>query len=250
MGKIITTMIRKGGSGKTTTAINLASGLAKHGKKVLLVDLDSQANISLALRVDESDQNIASVLSGKMSIKQAIQPTKDFYLLASTPELAEYEPRLTANFNLHAIKNHLDLVKDDFDFIIIDTPPSEAILTRNGLIASDYVLIPAQAQTLAIKGILQALDLIQSVTQTNPNLKLLGILPTMLQANTNIGELFIDQLKGKYADKLIPHPIPLTIKITESQLVGQPLLDYVPNHPASQSYKNLANYVINKTKEL
>lgn len=244
MGKIITTMIRKGGSGKTTTAVNLASGLAKHGKKVLLVDLDSQANASLALRVADSEQNIARVLGGKMGIADAIQPVKDIYLLASTPELADYEPALTAQFNLHAIKNYLDTVKDDFDYIVIDTPPSEGILTRNGLVASDFVLIPAQAQTLAIKGILQALELIESVKQTNPNLALLGILPTMLQANTNVGELFMEQLKDDYADKLLPYPIPLTIKATESQLVGKPLLDYEPNHTASKAYKDLAEHII------
>ena len=251
MGKVITTMIRKGGSGKTTTAVNLASGLAKHGKKVLLVDLDSQANASLALRVADSEQNIANVLAGKLVINEAIQAIKDFHLLASTAELAEYEPRLTATFNLHAVKSHLDQIKDDYDYIIIDTPPSEGILTRNGLVASDGVIIPAQAQTLAIKGILQALELIARVKQTNPNLTLLGILPTMLQANTNVGELFIEQLKGDYADKLLPFAIPLTIKVTESQLVGEPLLDYEPSHQASQAYKDLAKHIIkvNEVKE-
>lgn len=249
MGKIISTMIRKGGSGKTTTAVNLASGLAKYGKKVLLLDLDSQANASQAVGVVDNERNIARVLGGKLTAEQAIQAVKDFYLLASTPELADYEPSLTARFNLHAIKSHLHAVKDVYDYIVIDTPPSDGILTRNGLVASDGVIIPAQAHTFAIKGILQGLELIDSVKQTNPSLTLIGILPTMLQANTNIAELFIEQLKADYADKLLPYPIPLTVKVTESQLANATLLDYEPSHPASKAYKDLAEHIINNNEE-
>lgn len=246
MAKIISTVIRKGGSGKTTTAINLASGLAKQGKRVLLVDLDSQANASEALRISDSDRNIAAVFSGRLTISDAIQPAKDFYLLASTAELADYEPRLTASFNLHAVKNLLEQVRPSFDYIILDTPPSDGILTRNGLVASDLVIIPTQAHYLAVKGLYKALELIDDVKQVNPNLELIGILPTMLQQGTNVGDLFMEQLQTDYADKLLPYAIPLTIKVTESQLVGQPLLDYAPEHKASEAYTDLAKHIIKK----
>ena len=246
MAKIIATVIRKGGSGKTTTAINLASGLAKQGKRVLLVDLDSQANASEALRVADSERNIASVLSGRLTIADAIQPAKDFYLLASTAELADYEPRLTASFNLHAVKSLLEQVSSQFDYIVLDTPPSDGILTRNGLVASDLVIIPTQAHYLAIKGLYKALELIDDVRQVNPSVELIGILPTMLQQGTNVGELFIEQLTNDYADKLLPYAIPLTIKVTESQLVGQPLLDYAPEHKASEAYTDLAKHIITR----
>lgn len=245
MGKIITITIRKGGSGKTSTAVNLASGLAKQGKKVLLVDLDSQANAGIALGVADDVNNIATVLGGK-DINEAIRQVGDLYLVPSSNDLSGYESQLTANSDLYAIKDRLDPIKNDYDYIILDTPPSDGIMTRNALVASDYALIPAQAQTFAIKGLQQALELTQTIIDKyNPNLKLAGILPTMWQGNTNVGNLFIEQLKDEYKDKLLPFSIPLTIKVTESQLVGQPILDYDPSHPTSKIYLDLANYIIN-----
>ena len=246
MGKIITIMIRKGGSGKTSTAVNLASALAKQGKKVLLVDLDSQANAGLGLGVVDETNNIASVLGGSISINDATHQVGDIYLIPSSSELANYENALTAQADLYAIKSLLDPIKNSYDYIIIDTPPSDGIITRNALVASDYALIPAQAQTFAIKGLQQALDLLAKVKERyNPDLELAGIVPTMLQANTNVGVLFMSQLKGDYQDKILPYAIPLTVKITESQLVGQPILNTEPTHPASTAYIDLAKYIIN-----
>ena len=147
---------------------------------------------------------------------------------------------------MFAIKSLLEPLKTTYDYIIIDTPPSDGIITRNALVASDYALIPAQAQTFAIKGLQQAIELLQKVKERyNPSLELIGIVPTMLQANTNVGNLFMSQLKGDYASKVLPYAIPLTIKITESQLVGQPILNYDPNHPTSKVYLDLAKYIIN-----
>lgn len=246
MGKIITIMIRKGGSGKTSTAVNLASGLAKQGKKVLLLDLDSQANAGLGLGITDEVNNIANVLGGKISINDATHQVGDVYLIPSSSELANYENALTAQVEVFAIKSLLEPIKNSYDYIIIDTPPSDGIITRNALVASDYALIPAQAQTFAIKGLQQALELLGKVKERyNPSLELAGIVPTMLQANTNVGGLFIEQLKGDYQGKLLPYAIPLTVKITESQLIGKPILDYEPNHQASRAYLGLAQYIIN-----
>lgn len=246
MSKIITIMIRKGGSGKTSTAVNLASGLAKQGKRVLLLDLDSQANAGLGLGVVDEFNNIASVLGGKININDAIHKVGDVDLIPSSGELAGYENALTAQAEVFAIKSLLEPIRSSYDYIIIDTPPSDGVVTRNALVASDYALIPAQAQTFAIKGLQQALELLQKIKDRyNPSLKLAGIVPTMLQANTNVGNLFMSQLKGDYTNKVLPYAIPLTIKITESQLVGQPILNYDPNHPTSKVYLDLAKYIIN-----
>lgn len=246
MGKVLTVTIRKGGSGKTSTAVNLASGLAKQGKKVLLVDLDSQANAGIALGVTDEANNLATVLGNGRPISEAVRQVNDLYLVPSSGDLSGYENALTASSDLYAIKDRLDPIKDDYDYIILDTPPSDGIMTRNALVASDYALIPAQAQTFAIKGLQQALGLTQTIKDKyNPNLKLAGILPTMWQGNTNVGNLFIEQLQDEYKDKLLPFAIPLTIKVTESQLVGQPILDYDPNHPTSKVYLDLAKYIIN-----
>lgn len=246
MGKVLTVTIRKGGSGKTSTAVNLASGLAKQGKKVLVVDLDSQANAGIALGVSDELSNVATVLGKGCSINEAVRPVGDLYLVPSSGDLSGYENQLTATSDLYAIKDRLDPIKGDYDYIILDTPPSDGIMTRNALVASDYALIPAQAQTFAIKGLQQALELTQTIKEKyNPTLELVGILPTMWQGNTNVGNIFIEQLQDEYKDKLLPFAIPLTIKITESQLVGQPILDYDPNHPTSKIYLDLAKYIIN-----
>ena len=246
MGKIITIMIRKGGSGKTSTTINLASALAKQGKKVLLVDLDSQANAGLGLGVVDETNNIATVLSGAIGVDDATRQVSDVYLIPSSGELANYENALTAQAEVFAIKSLLEPIRDSYDYIILDTPPSDGIITRNALVASDYALIPAQAQTFAIKGLQQALDLLGKVKERyNPDLELAGIVPTMLQANTNVGGLFMNQLMGVYQEKILPYAIPLTVKITESQLLGKPILDYEPNHPASKAYLGLSQYIIN-----
>ena len=147
---------------------------------------------------------------------------------------------------MHAVKSLLEQVSSQFDYIVLDTPPSDGILTRNGLVASDLAIIPTQAHYLAIKGLYKALELIDDVRQVNPSVELIGILPTMLQQGTNVGELFIEQLTNDYADKLLPYAIPLTIKVTESQLVGQPLLDYAPEHKASEAYIDLAKHIITR----
>lgn len=244
-GKVITVMIRKGGSAKTTTSTNLASGLAKQGKKTLLIDLDSQSNCSIALGKPDGDNNLAKALKGEIGLVEAIQQLKDFDLLASTTELADIEPTLTASFNLSAINQVVSPLKAYYDYIVIDTPPNDGIMTRNALVASDGVIIPTQAQTLAVKGVVQALELIRSTRQFNPKLTLIGILPTMVQTNTNMSGLFMDDLRRTYGDALL-EPIPLTIRITESQLAGEPVIDYAPNHPASKAYLDLSKAVIKK----
>lgn len=250
MAKVITITIRKGGSGKTTTAVNLASGLAKAGKRVLLVDLDSQANATLAVGIrpeSETVKNISGVLDGKVGVRDAIQPVYDFFLLAGTPDLSNNEQLLTANLtptSFLKMKTVLEPILDDYDYIIIDTPPSNGILAYNGLVACDGAIIPAQAQTFAIKGIQQALELMENARAMNPKVNLIGILPTMLQAATNVGSLVTQQLKSDYGADLLPFAVPLTIKVTESQLVGKPLMDYEPSNPACEAYRGLASHII------
>ncbi len=251
MGTIITIAIQKGGSAKTSTAVNLASALACKGNKVLLIDTDSQGNAGQALGVVDDDKNIAAVLGGQCQLSEAIRQVGNLDLLPSASILSTYENALTAQANVFAIKQYItDAIKSQYDYVIIDTPPSDGVIVRNALVASDYALIPCQAQTFALKGLQRAIKLIETVRQHyNPSLQLIGILPTMLQLNTNMGTLVIKQLQQDYGKLVTPFAVPLTVKVTESQLIGMPLIEYEANNPASRVYNQLANMIDSKVRE-
>ena len=252
MAKIITITIRKGGSAKTTTAVNLASALAKQGKRVLLVDLDSQANASMGLGIVEPDKNIARALDGEMTAKDAIIQVGDFWLLPSTPDLTSNEVSMSKSLapqDYYATRFLLEPIKTDYDFIIIDTPPSGGILTYNALLASDGVIMPTQAQVYAVQGLQQALEIIYGAKKANPSLELLGILPTMVNERTNIGSLLLEKLRTNGDGIPCLDPIPYTIKLTESNAVCKTLIDYEPKNKASLAYFELANNIINHYKE-
>jgi len=255
MAKVITITLRKGGSGKTTTAVNLASSLSKHGskhgKKVLLIDLDPQANATASLGINP-DKGIGEVLQGTVQIDHVINdPVKGFDLIPSNQILAQIEATLATNPNQYAniIKSLISPLLPRYDYILIDTPPSESMLTITALVASDYALIPTQAHYFAIHGLQQALDLINRVKEGyGANVEVLGILPTMVQTGTNVAEMFIDQVKTDYPDLLLPYPVPHSIKLTESQLASEPITDYDPHHPASTAYMQLAEYITKRGK--
>lgn len=251
MAKVITITLRKGGSGKTTTAVNLASSLAKHGKKVLLLDLDPQANATISLGIDpNTTPNITEVLNGQKDITNIVNNTgRGFDLIPSNSNLAQIEASLATDPSNYApiIKSVITPLLPSYDYILIDTPPSESMLTITALVASDYALIPTQAHYLAMHGLGQAVDLIRRIQAGyNPELQILGIIPTMVQTGTNMANLFIEQVQTDYPDTLLPYQIPHTIKITESQLAGVPITEYEPDHPASQAYIQLAKYIIER----
>ncbi len=251
MAKVITITLRKGGSGKTTTAVNLASSLANQGKKVLLLDLDPQANATISLGLDpNTTPHIAEVLSGQKDIAQIItDQSLAFDLIPSNRQLAQIEASLASNPSGYAniIKTTIAPLLGRYDYVLIDTPPSESMLTITALVASDYALVPTQAHYLAMHGLEQAIEMIQRVKDSySPTLAILGIVPTMVQQGTNMATLFIEQVQETYPDMLLPYPVPHTIKITESQLAGVPITEYEPNHPASQAYNQLANYIIER----
>ena len=248
MTKVITITLRKGGSGKTTTAVNLASSLAKHGKRVLLIDLDPQANATASLGLDDANLSvIAEGLQGTKDIQGVISTTlKGFDLIASDSLLAQIEATMATDPAKYALvlKSFIYPIKANYDYILIDTPPSESMLTVSALIASDYAIIPTQAHYLAMHGLQQALDLISRVQEAyDTNVVVLGIVPTMVQTGTNMADLFLQQVQADYGNILLPYPIPHTIKVTESQLAGEPITDYEPTHPASAAYMKLAKHI-------
>lgn len=249
MAKKIAVSIRKGGSSKTTTATNLATSLHLKGKRVLLVDLDPQANATLAVGIDPIEQktNIVTLFSNS-----DVHPTKAIVgshfglsLIPSHPDLSKVEQGIgTLDFDL--LEGILKAVEGDFDFIVIDTPPAESKLTLNALATADEVLIPLQAHFLALQGLQQALEEIKTIQKKiNQSLKITGVLPTQVQAQTNMAKMIMEQLQTEYPELLLPYHIEFSVRFVESQLAGVPLVLYDTEHKASKTYILLAERLIN-----
>lgn len=256
MSKVISIVNQKGGVGKTTTSINLAASLATYGKKVLLIDFDSQGNATTGVGFNKGDieKNVYDVLSDKIDIKEAIFETnfKDLYLLPSSILLAglEREIREKADNNPDMVintklKEKIDSIRNDYDFIIIDCQPSLGLLPVLALTASDSVIIPVQCEFYALEGITQLLNTIMITRkQSNPNLQIEGVLLTMLDITTNLGIEVVEEIKGYFKDKVYDTIIPRLIRLAEAPSHGKPIIAYDPKSKGSLAYMNLAKEVI------
>ena len=267
MGKIIAIVNQKGGVGKTTTSINLSASLGMLGKKVLMVDLDPQGNATTGVGVDKKGINnsIYEVLTLRSSIDDAIIKTKSIGLdvipaylnLAGVEmELIELEKKYReTNQKINRVmrlKDELNKVKDRYDFILIDCPPSLGILTTNALAAADSVLIPVQCEYYALEGIMQLINTIMlAQRKVNPNLDIEGVLLTMLSVNTNLGLEVISSIKEFFKERVYDTIIPRLIRLAEAPSHGKPILEYEPRSRGTLAYLNLAKEVIEKngTKE-
>ena len=267
MGKIIAIVNQKGGVGKTTTSINLSASLGMLSKKVLVVDLDPQGNATTGVGVDKRGINgsIYEVMTMKMPVNDAIIKTKSMNLsiipaylnLAGVDmELIELERKYKdtdMKFNrVMRLKEELGKVKDNYDFILIDCPPSLGILTTNALAAANSVLIPVQCEYYALEGIMQLINTIMlAQRKVNPNLDIEGVLLTMLTTNTNLGLEVVDSIKGFFKERVYDTIIPRLIRLAEAPSHGKPILEYEPRSRGTLAYLNLAKEVIEKngTKE-
>jgi chromosome partitioning protein len=250
MARKIAVTLKKGGSGKTTTAINLATALALKGKKTLLVDLDPQANATLALGINPLDLELSiNNLFTDSSIQTndvIIKTDYGLYILPSHPDLAVTEAGMQAT-QVGAMRGLIEPLNGLYDYIIIDTPPSESYLTVNALSAVDDVIIPLQAHFLALQGLAQIHESIDKVKAgLNPDIKIHGILPTMVQDRTNISKVVLDQAKAEYGDKIYPIQIPYSVRHSEATLAGIPIVVYDPAHSGAKAYIKLAERIIRK----
>lgn len=240
--------------GKTTTSINLAYYLAKNGKKVLLLDSDPQGNASSGLAVNKSDLEftLSDVLLNKIEIDKAILETafKNLSLLPSLSTLANTEVELAkANQRFVRLKNALEKVNGQYDFIIIDCPPSLSLLTVNALIASRYVILPVQTEFYALEGLGQLLETMKIIKGgMNPKIDLLGVLPTMYDSRTVLSSQVIEEIKKHFSHKIFKTYIPRNIRLAEAPSHGVPIGDYDRFSKGARAYKALAKEVIERVK--
>ncbi len=248
--KIIALANQKGGVGKTTSSVNLSSSLAFLGKKVLLVDIDPQGNASSGVGINkgEIENCIYNVLVDDVPLRDVRERTEldNLDVIPATIQLAGAEVELVPAISRELrLKRAIDTIKDEYDYIIIDCPPSLGLLTLNALTASDSVLIPVQCEYYALEGLSQLLNTIRIVQkQLNSELQIEGVLLTMLDARTNLGIQVIEEVKKYFQNKVFDTIIPRNVRLSEAPSHGKPILLYDPKSKGAEVYLELAKEVI------
>jgi len=252
MGKIIAVVNQKGGVGKTTTAVNLTAALTELGKKVLLCDFDPQANASSGLGVDKRKikKSVYDVIINDIATKEAIVSTKFGDVLPSAADLAGAGVELISvpepNFRL---KKALEQVKDEYDVIFIDCPPSLELLTLNGLAAADSILVPVQCEYYALEGLSDLMSTMRMVKRRiNPQLEIFGVILTMFDGRTNFSNQVAQEVRRHFPGKVFASVIPRNIRLAEAPSHGLPVTAYDRSSRGAAAYKEMASEIIEKLR--
>ena len=245
MGKIIAVANQKGGVGKTTTSVNLSSLLAKKGKKVVLLDADPQGNATSGLGVDKNvEKSLYDVLVNEEPVENTLQDTieKNLKICPSNVNLAGAEVELVSQMSReHRLKEQLDQIKDKYDYIFIDCPPSLGLITLNSFTAADSVLIPVQCEYYALEGLGQLINTINLVKKhLNKSLEIEGAVLTMYDIRTNLSNQYVNEVKKYFDDKVYKTVIPRNVRLSEAPSFGMPITTYDPKSKGARSYEKLA----------
>lgn len=248
MGKIIAVANQKGGVGKTTTSVNLSALLAKKGKKVVLLDADPQGNATSGLGVDKNvEKSLYDVLVNEEPVENTLQDTieKNLKICPSNVNLAGAEVELVSQMSReHRLKEQLDQIKDKYDYIFIDCPPSLGLITLNSFTAADSVLIPVQCEYYALEGLGQLINTINLVKKhLNKSLEIEGAVLTMYDIRTNLSNQVVKEVKKYFDDKVYKTVIPRNVRLSEAPSFGMPITTYDPKSKGARSYEKVSKRV-------
>jgi chromosome partitioning protein len=254
MGKVIAVANQKGGVGKTTTAVNLSACLGKIGKKTLLIDIDPQGNSTSGLGVDPRsvENSIYDCLINDVSMADVLIKTEfdNLWICPSNINLAGAELELVAKADReYILKEAISQIKDDFDFIFIDCPPSLGLITLNSFAATDTVLVPIQCEYYALEGLSQLTNTIKLVKKAlNPEISLEGVLLTMFDARTNLSIQVVEEVKKFFRDKVFATVIPRNVRLSEAPSFGKPVIEYDRLSRGAECYAELAKELVARNK--
>ena len=257
MGKVVAIFNQKGGVGKTTTNVNLSACIAQKGKKICVIDIDPQGNTTSGFGIDKStiENTIYDVIINDLDIRSAIITTEfdQLDLIPSSQHLAGAEIELATQEGEREIKlkKAINQIKDDYDYIFLDCPPSLGLLTINSLAAVDSVLIPIQCEYYALEGVSQLMNTIQLVKKSlNPSLEVQGVVLSMFDGRTNLSIQVVDEVKNYFKGKVYTTIIPRNVRLAEAPSHGQPIIYYDDKSKGAEAYKDLAEEFIDLEEDV